>query len=952
MIVENKITMSIDRRGVMPIIDAVQGDENTRVVEISLMNGNQPWTIPLNTSALVRYRKSDGTGGIYNTMEDGSEATTAIGNKITATLAKQVLTVPGIVLAQVELINDGNIISTFTFGIDVQEDPSVGVVESEDYVSFSEYIAEEVARVLESHEFSQSFMVTVRLGEESGPQTADKTFEEIMGAYNAGSEIVCAVYSSTGQLVGAAPAVYMDAYSDWFHCSVTGMISGDPLRFAFVDISIQDNDPAILPQCHASITEIAAGEQQDIAEEYPDDDARARFLLAMNEKAGKLGMNIVLSGAAGYPDENLSDGKSMVKLFTIANGYDELAKIWNTHHKLIYTKGVEKAIDLTSTVFGNDSGHFASDLIDHYFVHGGKTGTTGDKNRLIGCIMKAPGDRQFAAWLCTEEMAESANNNRHVCMKLLMDIAYAKYKNPDSDVSEIEADMIDRGVMSAAVILIPQTANLLNYEHFDFFETEAVEGETEATLDDVAWGGKTYREIFLTGNMFSEVSAITEADNSGWSQYSNLSKPTPTTTQYNTSPNAWNCSGTKSVQMSKDLSLPNGNNFYIACKRKLDSYTSGNWLGIEVYYIGGAGRVISDTVSASNISQDFQTLSHTFTPKTEITQFWIGSGGSANLTGYIDDVVCVNMTELFGSDVPSKEQMNALYENFLKLYKGETVNGLVERYKYEYPVYDYYANDLLDIASNTKVLTAITALDYISDLDEELTIKASDIQPGTGPIFAGGERMTYRDALYAMMLPSSNTCAYAIARAVGNKLLSIYGDPTKRYASKVIRIADAEIGYMEKASNADLDDKMANAGSGNYTKYARDLDAIPGFYNTLKQGAEWCEMFVDWCFVQAFGVEAALELLCQPGESMGAGAVGSAMYYRNKGRFYTSNPKVGDQIYFGTVGHETHTGLVYKVDTAYVYAIEGNTSNGVYRRTYTLDDASIAGYGRPKYDPE
>ena len=76
------------------------------------------------------------------------------------------------------------------------------------------------------------------------------------------------------------------------------------------------------------------------------------------------------------------------------------------------------------------------------------------------------------------------------------------------------------------------------------------------------------------------------------------------------------------------------------------------------------------------------------------------------------------------------------------------------------------------------------------------------------------------------------------------------------------------------------------------------------------------------------------------------------MYYRNKGQFYTSDPKVGDQIFFGTVGNETHTGLVYKVDSANVYTIEGNTSNGVYRRTYTLDDANIAGYGRPNYDPE
>ena len=36
---------------------------------------------------------------------------------------------------------------------------------------------------------------------------------------------------------------------------------------------------------------------------------------------------------------------------------------------------------------------------------------------------------------------------------------------------------------------------------------------------------------------------------------------------------------------------------------------------------------------------------------------------------------------------------------------------------------------------------------------------------------------------------------------------------------KVIKIADAEVGYLEKKSNSNLYDKTANAGSNNYTKY-------------------------------------------------------------------------------------------------------------------------------------
>ena len=56
------------------------------------------------------------------------------------------------------------------------------------------------------------------------------------------------------------------------------------------------------------------------------------------------------------------------------------------------------------------------------------------------------------------------------------------------------------------------------------------------------------------------------------------------------------------------------------------------------------------------------------------------------------------------------------------------------------------------------------------------------------------------------------------------------------FASKVVNIALNEVGYLEKASNSNLDSKTANAGSKNYTKYARDLDNIPNFYNGKKNG--------------------------------------------------------------------------------------------------------------------
>ena len=178
--------------------------------------------------------------------------------------------------------------------------------------------------------------------------------------------------------------------------------------------------------------------------------------------------------------------------------------------------------------------------------------------------------------------------------------------------------------------------------------------------------------------------------------------------------------------------------------------------------------------------------------------------------------------------------------------------------------------------------------------------------------------------------------------------------------SKLIQIAEAEEGYLEKASNASLDSDTANAGSANFTKYARDLDAIPDFYNGKKNGYSWCDVFVDWCFVKAFGAEAALKLTCQPKKSAGAGCKYSAQYYKAKGQFHTT-PKVGDQIFFHSGGDPNHTGIVRAVDSSKVYTIEGNTSGasgvvanggGVCRKSYSLNYSRIYGYGRPAYDAE
>lgn len=131
--------------------------------------------------------------------------------------------------------------------------------------------------------------------------------------------------------------------------------------------------------------------------------------------------------------------------------------------------------------------------------------------------------------------------------------------------------------------------------------------------------------------------------------------------------------------------------------------------------------------------------------------------------------------------------------------------------------------------------------------------------------------------------------------------------------NKLIQIVKNEIGYLEKASNSQLDSKTANAGENNYTKYWRDIK--PDY-----QGQPWCAAFVSWCMMKAFGLDTAKKLLKH----------WPYVYCPTMADLFTlnSNPKVGDIVIFYRNGTFTHTGIVIKVSGDRFWTVEGNTSGG------------------------
>ena len=143
MNITTRVKMDLCKPDTTLHMDAVQGDAYSRSVELALYSGITAWTIPEDIKVAVRYCKSDHTKGYYDTMPDGTSAWDINGNILTVRLAPQMLTASGTVNAQVEMIQGVHTLSTFRLEIYVQANPASGILKSEDYVNWLQWIKEQ-----------------------------------------------------------------------------------------------------------------------------------------------------------------------------------------------------------------------------------------------------------------------------------------------------------------------------------------------------------------------------------------------------------------------------------------------------------------------------------------------------------------------------------------------------------------------------------------------------------------------------------------------------------------------------------------------------------------------------------------------------------------------------------------------------------------------------------------
>ena len=179
-------------------------------------------------------------------------------------------------------------------------------------------------------------------------------------------------------------------------------------------------------------------------------------------------------------------------------------------------------------------------------------------------------------------------------------------------------------------------------------------------LDSVAWGNKTYRDIFATGNM------VSDGDFENGLAFAKVNSGTPaiTSEKYFTKNHSLKCFGTTSQQLLISLSsrLIAGNAYYIACKVKVDRYVAGN--------VGFSTDLFSTSQAKCNAVNDgFQTVSRIEQTLSTSNAFniFLGTYSSANADAYIDDLMVVDLSAVFGDTIPTKEEMDSLYDKFLSI---------------------------------------------------------------------------------------------------------------------------------------------------------------------------------------------------------------------------------------------------------------------------------------------
>ena len=145
-------------------------------------------------------------------------------------------------------------------------------------------------------------------------------------------------------------------------------------------------------------------------------------------------------------------------------------------------------------------------------------------------------------------------------------------------------------------------------------------------------------------------------------------------------------------------------------------------------------------------------------------------------------------------------------------------------------LYEQNSNELTSIASLTKIMTALVAIENIEDYDATITITSKDFIGTDGYSKAGfsiGDKVTYRDLLYGILLPSG---ADAVNAIVNNTLG--YDDFITAMNAKAKEIGLKNTSFSNPVGKDDDDNYSTASDIATLLKYALENDLFKEIFTT------------------------------------------------------------------------------------------------------------------------
>lgn len=139
MLVTHKTTIDFTHWQGTPRFDVVEGDLYSRNLECTLLSGGRAFEPPGGCTAVIRYRKPDHTGGVYDTLPDGTRAWSIEKNILTLEFTPQLFTAPGTVDLFVTLMDGETKLHCFRMELYVRHVPK-GLPSSQRYINITSFI--------------------------------------------------------------------------------------------------------------------------------------------------------------------------------------------------------------------------------------------------------------------------------------------------------------------------------------------------------------------------------------------------------------------------------------------------------------------------------------------------------------------------------------------------------------------------------------------------------------------------------------------------------------------------------------------------------------------------------------------------------------------------------------------------------------------------------------------